>query len=335
MKALVLEQARHLVVREIKMPELPSDYELVSVVATSIGGSEYQGFNNPGVRPLPNIMGHGIVGTVEGGGRVAVYPLSGCGRCAYCLAGQASLCDHWSLIGVQTDGGFAEYVAAPANSLVALPDALSWEQATFIEPFANSINAWEISGATASSSVAIVGAGGLGLGLVACAKAMGCKNITVIEPSLSRQEAARSLGATSVISHVADVSQSESNDQTAVSPLLRSTLIECVFDNVFDTVGSAMTRATAVAITKKDATCVFLGFSSPTLDLNMSELIRHQKILKGSFAFSRLQFEKALNLVVHCQSAWVNNLSMDEVESVLLDFLVGDFSVVKAALRHR
>ncbi|MGS2718799.1 zinc-dependent alcohol dehydrogenase [Eionea flava] len=334
MKALVLEQARNLVEREISLPELPSDHTLVSVVAAGIGGSEYQGFNHPGIRSLPSIMGHGIVGMIEGGERVAIYPLSGCGGCTYCLAGQTSLCDQWSLIGVQTDGGFAEYVSAPTNSLVPLPDGLSWEQAIFIEPFANSINAWEISEATANSSVAIVGAGGLGLGLVACAKAMGCKNITVIESSLSRQAAARSLGATSVISQVADEPQEESNAQ-GVAPLLRSTSLYDAFDVVFDTVGSEATRSMAIAITKKNAICVFLGFSSPMFELNMSELIRHQKIVKGSFAFSRQQFESALHLVVHCESAWVNNVSMDDVEPVLLNFLAGDFSLVKAALRHR
>jgi (R,R)-butanediol dehydrogenase/meso-butanediol dehydrogenase/diacetyl reductase len=80
------------------------------------------------------------------------------------------LCDEWTLIGVHSDGGFAQKVAVPRESLIELSPELSWEQSAFIEPFANSINAWEISEAQSHNTIAIVGVGSLGLGLVACAK---------------------------------------------------------------------------------------------------------------------------------------------------------------------
>ncbi|EGG94010.1 sorbitol dehydrogenase [gamma proteobacterium IMCC1989] len=320
MKALVLDAQKKMVVREMDDPIPLENQTLVKVVATGIGGSEYLGFNNPGIRPLPNVMGHGIVGIIANGERVAVFPLSGCGDCHYCSTQQTQLCDHWSLIGVQTQGGFAEKLAVPTANLFPLPESISWEQAVFIEPFANSVNAWELSGATPKSSIAIVGAGGLGLGLVACAHAQGCSNITVIEPSNNRREAARMLGAHNVVADVKNTSAD--NNNTAV------------FDVVFDTVGSVSAKHASIDITKKNGVCVFLGFDTPTLDVNISELIRHQKKLLGSFVFSQEQFKKAIALVENCRSEWVKNITVDEVEPVLSDFLSGDFSVIKAVLRH-
>jgi len=320
MKALVLDAPKKMVVREINDP-IPLDYQtIVTVVAAGIGGSEYLGFHNPGIRPVPNVMGHGIVGVIVSGERVAVFPLSGCGDCHYCSTQQAQLCDHWSLIGVQTQGGFAEKVAVPTSNLFSLPESISWEQAAFIEPFANSVNAWELSGATPKSSIAIVGAGGLGLGLVACAHVQGCSNITVIEPSNNRREAARMLGAHNMVDDVKNISAD--NNDTAV------------FDVVFDTVGSVSAKRTAIDITKKNGVCVFLGFEMPTVDINISEIIRHQKKLSGSFVYSPEQFQKAIALVENCRSEWVRNITVDEVESMLADFLSGDFSVIKAVLRH-
>jgi NADPH:quinone reductase-like Zn-dependent oxidoreductase len=61
-----------MVVREISNPTPLDNQTIVTVVAAGIGGSEYLGFHNPGIRPLPNVMGHGIVGVIASGERVAV-----------------------------------------------------------------------------------------------------------------------------------------------------------------------------------------------------------------------------------------------------------------------
>lgn len=309
MKALVLEGSKQLNLRDVPGPVPASGDVLVSVAATGIGGSEYLGFANPGIRPLPNIMGHGFAGTVEGR-RVAVYPLSGCGHCCYCDDERVQLCPEWSLTGVHTSGGFAQQVAVPEGALVTLPDALSWEQSVFIEPFANAINAWAQSGAGADWAVAVLGAGGLGLGLVACASEAGCKRVDVSDPAPSRQAVAQALGSRQLKGDA-----------------------EGKFDVVFDTVGSVQTRNLAIQLTRKGGRCVFLGFAAPAQEVNFSELIRHEKTLIGSFVFSMAQFRQAVQLAQRCRSEWVTNLGFAEVEPLLSRFLEDDFSVVKAALR--
>ncbi|MCO4838453.1 MAG: zinc-binding dehydrogenase, partial [Oceanospirillaceae bacterium] len=215
-----------------------------------------------------------------------------------------------SLIGVHTDGGFAEKASVPKNQIFELPQELSWEQSIFIEPFANSVNAWERSKATNVTSIAIIGAGGLGLGLVALANQLGCRNLHVAELSLARRNVAKVLGATHAC---------EKLNET--------------YDIVFDTVGSVESRNDTIDLAKKGGQCIFLGFENPTHTFNMSALIRHQKELKGSFAYSKSQFVKAIALAKSCDSRWVKNIFFAEVEPTLAGFLEGDFTHIKVALR--
>ena len=235
--------------------------------------------------------------------RVAVYPIIGCENCTYCKSGYAQLCDNWKLIGVQLNGGFAQKVAVPSKAIFEIPDELSWEQSSFIEPFANLVNAWELAQIKPHQSVLVIGAGSLGLGLVACAKDAGHLNITAIENSDSRKQAASQLGA------------KNTND-----------LLPNSFDFVFDTVGSTETRNNAFQLVKKNATCIFLGFAIPKQEINFSELIRKQVRFIGSFVYSTRQFEKAIKLAMLTDKKWVENISFIEVEAHLRNYLNGDLA---------
>jgi len=310
MKALVLAAKKSLQIRQLPEPEVLAGEVLIDIQAVSIGGSEYLGYNNPGIRPLPSIMGHGIVGTTPAGQRVAVYPLTGCGECEYCRADQQQLCDHWSLIGVQRDGGFAQRIAVPEKAVFGLPAELSWEQAVFIEPFANSVNAWERAGAAAADSIAVIGGGSLGLGLVALARQAGCEVVHVRDLSEQRMGVAERLGA----------------NGRAGCEVNR-------YDVVFDTVGSVEARKSAVSITRKGGRCVFMGFAAAQAQLAVSEVVRQQKTLLGAFVYSTRQFEQAITLAACCEDDWVTNVSFEEVEGCLNTYLAGNFDTVKAALR--
>ncbi len=309
MKSLQLDRNSVLTLREVDEPAT-NNGSIVTVEATGIGGSEYSGYLNPGIRTLPCAMGHGFAGLDSRGNRVAIYPLSGCGACEHCLNANTQLCDNWMLIGVQCDGGFSRKVVTQEHQQFELPENMTWEQSVFIEPFANSVNAWHRSGANKSDSIGVIGAGSLGLGVVACASDVGCTTVEIAENASSRKSAAVSLGATQAGSR-----------------------LENQYDVVFDTVGSVATRAQAVSATKKGGCCVFLGFESPETTFNISEVIRSQKTLVGSFVYSKDQFREAIKLVANCESSWVTNIRYDQVEEHLNRFIRGDFSCVKVALR--
>ncbi len=310
MKALILEAKNTLSVRQLPVPEAAEDESIITVELAGIGGSEYLGLANPGIRPLPHAMGHGIIGKISDGTRIAVYPLQGCGQCPHCENNKEQLCDEWSLIGVHSNGGFQQLLAVPNNAIMKLPLTLSRQQAAFIEPFANSVNAWEIASPRKEQTIAVIGAGGLGLGIVACATANGISGISIADWSETRRAAATELGAR-----------------------VSETSLFGTFDIIFDTVGSEKARNQAVALTKKGGKCVFLGFETPIQPVNFVEFIRHQKQFLGSFVYSKEQFKKAIQLAHQCNNTWVKEVSFNEVESHLLNFQKGNFDVVKLALR--
>lgn len=100
---------------------------------------------------------------------------------------------------------------------------------------------------------------------------------------------------------------------------------------VFDTVGSPESRQWAIENTRRGGKIVFLGFAVPMMELDMSEIIRHQKQLIGSFVYSREQFEKAIDLAQCCSDSWVQFFGFSDMEAQLQRFATGDFSCIKAA----
>lgn len=310
MKALLLIENLKFLLKDIETPIVKDTEEVIEVQVSGIGGSEYLGFNNSGIRSLPNIMGHGITGLTTDKKRVAIYPVIGCENCDYCRLEKPQLCNNWKMIGVHFDGGFAQKVVVPKKSIFEIPDEISWEQSSFIEPFANSINAWSLADIKQDYSILVIGAGSLGLGLLACAKDSNHKNITIVEHSNSRKQIAKDLGA-----------------KTVDNLQLNS------YDIVFDTVGSTQSRIDSFESVKKNGKCIYLGFAEPKFEVNFSELIRNQIQLIGSFAYSKLQFEKAIKLSLLTNSKWVKNITFLEVEKELNNYLKGDFSTIKAILR--
>ena len=205
----------------------------------------------------------------------------------------------------------------PEEALVTLPDDLGWEQAAFVEPFANAVNAWELSGADAGCSVAILGAGGLGLGLVACAAGTGCAQTAVSDLSQTRLDAAAELGAATC------------GNDTETHPEGSYDSYDS-YDVVFDTVGSVDSRRRAIDLTRKAGTCVLMGFAAPDLEANAGAFIRSQRRILGAFVYSMTQFQTAVSLAARCKADWVANLSFAEVEPLLQRYLEGDFSTVKS-----
>ena len=142
----------------------------------------------------PNVQG------VRKGMRVAVAPNYGCGQCRFCRRGIYPLCPRRTLIGLDVDGGFAEYVRIPAAAVtqgVICPfeENLSFEAAALSEPLACAFNGFTRCSVQAGETVLVMGGGSLGLMHVLLARLHGCGKIIVAEPSRNRQEIARRFGA--------------------------------------------------------------------------------------------------------------------------------------------
>ena len=159
-----------------------------------------------GHRQYPMILGHECAGIVtevgEGvspdwiGRHAAVVPLVPCLTCDQCLAGRFSACRSYSFIGSRQSGGFAERLALPECNLLPLPESIPFEQAALIEPATVARHALDLGGFTLGQSVAVFGAGSVGLMAVQWLRILGAANILCTDISEVNLEAAQKLGAT-------------------------------------------------------------------------------------------------------------------------------------------
>lgn len=162
---------------------------------------------------LPHVNGCEVTGTVEAlgerqkgwtkGQRVIVFPGFSCGTCECCLAGERTVCRRYGYLGAATDGGYAELVRVPAANLLALPDAIAFEQGAAL-PLAM-LTAWHALIAKARVSpgqrVLVQAAGsGVGSAAIQIAKLCGAKVMTTVG-SDDKIEFARALGADHVVNY--------------------------------------------------------------------------------------------------------------------------------------
>ena len=214
MKACVFHGPGDLTLDKLPDPRPGPKEVLIKTGAASICYSDirvYKGEKSatPGV-----VQGHEIAGTVaetgdevadvKVGDRVAVCPIIACGGCYFCIRGFRNRCLNRSTLGYQANGGLAEYVLAPRQivelgHVLKLPDALSLDVASMTEPFACALYSLEACRVVAGGSLAIVGAGPMGLTHLMLARAMGVATIVVSDFVESRLAAAKEMGADVVV----------------------------------------------------------------------------------------------------------------------------------------
>jgi L-iditol 2-dehydrogenase len=266
MKALVWHGGQNLSYEDTADPE-PGDGEVVlDVELAGICGSDLHGYRgHPGPRVPPLVLGHEAVGSVDGE-RYAVYPLVGCGSCERCAAGEDNLCPSWRLLGMHRAGVFAERVLVPRSSLVPLPPGLDPRRAVLAEPLACCV------GALAGSSperVVVLGAGPIGL-LTVFLAARGGAQVRAVDPVASRLQTAHLLGATDF-------------DGPA--------------DLVVDAAGFEQTWAAALEAVRPGGEVVVVGLGSAEGNFPMATLVRRAIRLRGQFAYTRAEFQQAVDIL--------------------------------------
>jgi D-arabinose 1-dehydrogenase-like Zn-dependent alcohol dehydrogenase len=145
------------------------------------------------------------VGHLRVGSRVCVHYLAFCGQCRYCAAGQEPFCATVEMIGKHRDGGFAEYVRAPAASVLELPEEIPFEAgAVMMCSSATALHAWNKAELAAGESVAIFGFGGLGFSALQLARALGAAEIFVVEVQEAKLRLAAGMGGIPIDPKLAD-----------------------------------------------------------------------------------------------------------------------------------
>lgn len=209
MKAIVkASPSPGLELRRIEEPEPGPGEVRVRVRRAGICGTDlhiyhWDRWSRGRIRP-PRILGHEFMGEVaepgspDGnlsvGDRVSAEGHVVCGHCEHCRAGDAHVCRDTSILGIDRDGAFAEYVTVPAGNIVPIPDAIADDHAALFDPLGNAFHT-VLPADVSGKDVAVVGCGPIGLFAVGIARAAGATRVIAVEPIAERLEIAREMGA--------------------------------------------------------------------------------------------------------------------------------------------
>jgi threonine 3-dehydrogenase len=198
---------------DVPRPQPGEGEVLVRVHAASICGTDLHIYDwnewaAGRVRPLPMTFGHELAGTIEEigpevhhvkpGEFVAAETHIACGHCSTCRTGRAHICENLQILGVDTDGAFAEFVVVPAQNAWPVGEGIDRDVASIMEPFGNGVHAAFGTGGgedLATNTVAVLGCGPIGLFAVGIARALGAFRVIAVEPNDYRREKAREMGA--------------------------------------------------------------------------------------------------------------------------------------------
>ena len=203
MKAAVLTEFKHIEWKDYPVPAITDDEALIKVSYASICGSDqhvYKGEFGPRVT-LPTIQGHEFVGTIaelgknvagfKEGDRVAVDPIVWCGKCPSCQIGHYPACTSLKLIGIDMDGGFAEYVSAKGNMLYPIPDNVTDRDSALTEPYSVGFHASKRAGVKPGDTLAFYGAGKIGQHIFQAARTISDNTVFLVDIVDSRLQAAK------------------------------------------------------------------------------------------------------------------------------------------------
>lgn len=295
MGMVIAPQQISFVERELREPE--ADEVLIGVRAASICGSDLHVFQ--GKHPsagLPSAIGHEIAGEVlqvgsdvsslKPGNRVTVEPVVTCEECYFCQRGAYHLCTNISFQYRIGQGGFAPFFIVRDRWAHRLPDHISDQEGSLIEPLAVAVHAVRQAGIQPGHSVAIYGAGAIGLLTLQVARAAGAGPIFVMDVHEFRLEMARRLGA----------AETFDNRQGDPLPCIQKLTAGLGVDRAFEVVGLEKTLLQTIRSLRKGGKAVVLGiFEEPQLTLPANIFVQREITLTGSQGYN-WDFQTALEL---------------------------------------
>jgi L-gulonate 5-dehydrogenase len=284
MKAAIAYAPRDIRLTHTPDPEPGPDDVLLDVRTVGICGSDIHLFrgDHP-YKVFPLIYGHEFDATVAAlgeraggsglvvGDHVVVEPLLACGECYPCRIGRPNCCTRLKVIGVHTNGGFAERVVVPARCVHALPQELPSDIASLCEPFSIGMQAAGRAAISDADRVVVLGAGPIGQTVLAIAASLGAP-VAVVDMIDSRLELARAMGAELTINAAtSDVQQAvlDFTDGEGASVVVEAT-------------GNTRAMESTVGLVAAAGRIVMLGVPDKPVTLPGLEFTRKELTILGS-----------------------------------------------------
>lgn len=317
MQAVVFHGGGKWQVEAAPMPRIAADDDvLLRVDRASICGTDMHILSVPPGHPATagSILGHEYVATVVDAGvgvqhlrtgdRVVIDPNITCGLCQYCRLGMSNVCEKMTTLGIFRDGGLAEFNLAPAKALHKISSEVPPDRATLAEPLSCVMHAFEKAALSPGESVAILGAGPIGLMFLMLFKIAGAGRVFLVEPVEFRRRAAEKFGADGVINP---------SEEDAVREIRATTGVGA--DIVVDAAGTLLPEA--LQMVRPGGRVVLFGMNQHAeRPLNQYHATRYEVTILGSF-IQRTEFPKVVRLleagILPLEKLVTHRLALDEI----------------------
>jgi 2-desacetyl-2-hydroxyethyl bacteriochlorophyllide A dehydrogenase len=291
MKAAVIKAINTVEVCDIEKPKVKKRHVLLKIA--------YSGFCGPtemciieGLHPrakFPLVFCHEFSGIIDEAGEgcsfkkgeaVTVNPLIFCKSCYTCIQGDSYICESLKLLGIDCDGGFAEYCLVPEENLVRIPEGMPLKLAAFAEPVAVGIHAVRGSTFKMGDTVLVFGAGPIGLITAMCLKSAGAGEIIVVERDERRLAFAKSFG----FEGISDLEEFKKYNKK-------------IIDEIFDTTGAPAVLPYAVDLAKIKGFIAIVGKFDYPASVNLHDVLFKELTIKGFRVYRDTEFEQAVKLI--------------------------------------
>ncbi|MED1949503.1 2,3-butanediol dehydrogenase [Brevibacillus centrosporus] len=341
MKAAVWYGAKDVRVQEVVEPKATAGKVKIKTAWAGICGSDLHAYHHGvgvqvnGPHPLskeeaPLTLGHEFAGTVvevgagvagiQAGDRVAVEPLIYCGHCDYCKKGRYNQCESFGFVGLNANGGFAEYVVVDPYMVHQLPDEVSLEEGALVEPTAVAMQAVRQSKLKVGDKVAIFGAGPIGLLTLLAAKAAGASEIVMVDVSEERLAKAKELGAAYIVNAAAE------DTVPAIMSLTGGVEI------AYEAAGAQPTFSNAISVLKKGGELMVIAAFTKPVELNMSLVMIKELNVTSTLAYRHV-FPEVINLMasgrLDVKNVITKKIELSQIVDEGLELLIKDKSQAK------
>ncbi|HOK57372.1 MAG TPA: NAD(P)-dependent alcohol dehydrogenase [bacterium] len=323
MKGAFLTKPYSIEIREIEKPEIKnSDDVLIRIKSVGVCGSDVHYYKEGRIGDFvvkePLILGHESSGIIEKvgknvknlkeGDRVAIEPGIPCRKCDYCKEGRYNLCPDVVFFATPpVNGTFCEYIVHPSDFVYKIPENLSLDEATLIEPFSVGIHACNLINLKPGEKVIVSGLGPVGLLALLSAKIYG-GIVYGIEKSEKRIEFAKNFGA----EYVFDTKKTEIKE-------IKNLLPEKV-DVVFECSGYSGLMEETINWVKRGGRIVFIGLGTDFVNLNISRVTNEEIKISGIFRYVNT-YKRAIEMIsknkINLKELISKNFPLDRVKDAL------------------
>lgn len=297
---------------ETEKPEINESEALIKVKYAGICGADLLLIKGERKINSDVIPGHEIVGVVTEikngdkyliGKRVAVEPTISCGNCQMCKLGLPHICYNLKVMGVHTNGGMAEFIKVPLSNLHLIPDEVTDEKASIIEPLAVAVHVVRRSRLELGDSALIVGGGPIGLLIAQVCRITGAEKVKMMEINAYRKDICRQLGFEVLETFKNIVKNERSSDFSG-------------FDISYEVSGSNEGMKEAIKNVRSQGKIIEVGLFKSSFPIEFSEVLFKELEILGSRVYQSKDFKIAIDLLsknkINTESIITNIINIED-----------------------